>query len=321
MVAESLAERIEILKEQRNAIILVHNYQRPEIQDIADVIGDSLELSRRAAATDADVIVFCGVHFMAETASILSPDKTVLLPDRNAGCPMADMIGAEDVRQLKRDHPGAVVVCYVNSSAEVKAESDYCCTSANAVDVVRSLPDGQKIIFVPDKYLGQYVSRQTGRDLILWNGYCPTHVYITESDVQRCKQDHPQAAVMVHPECVEPVCRLADDVLSTGGMCRYARTADATEFIVGTENGIIHRLERENPDKRFYPASDRAVCPNMKLIDLEKVLWSLEDIQFEVKLPAGIRSRARQAVDRMIDITGASAGTAGRAAAESRVGG
>ncbi len=301
MVTDSIETRIESLKEERNAVILVHNYQIPEVQDIADFVGDSLELSRRAAATDAEVIVFCGVRFMAETASILSPDKTVLLPDENAGCPMADMISTEQLRRLKESHPEAMVVCYVNSSAEVKAESDYCCTSANAVDVVNSLDEEQQIIFVPDQYLGRYVVNETGRDMVLWNGYCSTHVRIREADILRRKEEHPEAAVMVHPECVEPVCNLADEILSTGGMCRYARTDDIDEFIVGTESGIIHRLEKENPGKRFYPASEQAICPNMKLITLEKVLWSLEDMKHKVAVPDEIRVKARRAVDRMVE--------------------
>ncbi len=313
MGTKSIQARIEALKDERNAVILVHNYQIPEVQDIADYLGDSLELSRRAAETDAEVIVFCGVQFMAETASILSPEKTVLLPDMHAGCPMADMISAEQVLELKAAHPGAVVVCYVNSSAEVKAESEFCCTSANAVEVVNALDAGQEIIFVPDKYLGRYVSEQTGRDLVLWNGYCSTHVCIREADVMRCKDEHPDALVMVHPECSGPVCHLADAVLSTGGMCRYAQQEDAAEFIVGTESGIIHRLEKENPGKRFYPVSDRAVCPTMKLTNLEKVLWSLEEMEFEVHVPDEIRVRARRAVDRMVEITAGATGASGTA--------
>jgi len=305
MLTESIETRIETLKEERNAIILAHNYQIPEVQNIAEFVGDSLELSRRAAAADAEVIVFCGVQFMAETASILSPDKTVLLPARHAGCPMADMISAEQLRQLKESHPDAVVVCYVNSSAEVKAESDYCCTSANAIDVVNSLDEEQKILFVPDQYLGRYVMNETGRDIVLWNGYCPSHMYIRESDIVRCKEDHPDAFVMVHPECTEPVCELADAVLSTGGMCRCAQTEAATEFIVGTEIGMIHRLQKDNPDRRFYPATDLALCPNMKLITIEKVLWSLEEMKFEVKVPEKIRVRAQRAVDRMVELTAA----------------
>jgi len=305
MITESIETRIETLKEERNAVILAHNYQISEVQDIADFVGDSLELSRRAAATDAQVIVFCGVQFMAETASILSPEKTVLLPDQHAGCSMADMITADQLRELKEAHPDAVVLCYVNSSAEVKAESDVCCTSANAVDIVNSLDEDQQIIFVPDKYLGRYVSAETGRRIVLWNGYCSTNVYVREADILRCKDEHPDALVMVHPECVESVCALADAILSTGGMCRYAQTEDAAEFIVGTEIGLIHRLQKENPGKRFYPVSDLPVCPNMKLTTLEKVLWSLEEMQYEVSVPEETSARARRAVDHMVELTAA----------------
>jgi len=302
-VAESIQAAIEELKRRRNAVILAHNYQLPEVQDIADFVGDSLELSRRAARVESDVIVFCGVHFMAETASILSPDKTVLLPAIDAGCPMADMITAEQLRQLKQEHPKAVVVCYVNSSAEVKAESDYCCTSANAVGVVNSLQDSaEEIIFVPDKYLGQWAASQAGRDLILWNGYCPTHARILEYDIVRLKQEHPQAVAMVHPECTGPVRNAADEVLSTGGMCRFAQSSPAEEFIVGTEIGILHRLQKENPGKRFYPALDAAVCPNMKKITLEKILWALENMQPEVRVPPDVREKALRPIERMVAI-------------------
>ena len=300
---ESLENRIETLKKDRKAVILVHNYQLPEVQDIGDFVGDSLELSQRAARTDAEVIVFCGVYFMAETAVILSPEKTVLLPDMNSGCPMADMIDAEQLRQLKREHPNAVVVCYVNSSAEVKSESDYCCTSSNGVKVVESLQDAEEIIFVPDKYLGRYISSQTGREMILWNGYCPTHVRIGEHDITRAKTEHPDAIVMVHPECTGPVCEIADVVLSTSGMCKYVKDSDVNEFIVATELGIIHRLRKENPGKRFYAATEAGVCPNMKLTTIEKVLWSLEKMEHKITVSADIRSRALKAVENMINIT------------------
>jgi len=303
-VSDAIAERIRELKQQRNAIILVHNYQAPEVQDIADFLGDSLGLSRTAAETDADVIVFCGVHFMAETASILCPDKTVLLPDPEAGCPMADMISGEELRALKRAHPDAVVVCYVNSSAEVKAESDYCCTSANAVDIVRSIDLDREIIFVPDQYLGDYVSQQTAREMILWHGFCPTHVRILDSDVARLKEEHPEAVVMAHPECPRPVRDLADHVLSTSGMCRFGKESDAAEFIVATEIGILHRLRKESPEKAFLPASEAGVCPNMKRIRLEKVLWALQDMQHEIRVPDDIRDRAIRSIDRMLAATG-----------------
>lgn len=297
-----LIEGILRLKRERNAIILAHNYQLGEVQDIADFVGDSLELSQKAAQTGAAVIVFCGVLFMAETASILCPDKRVLLPDIHAGCPMADMITAEGLRQKKIEHPGATVVCYINSSAEVKAESDVCCTSANAANIVEKLPEGRKILFVPDQYLGHYISTRTGREMILWPGFCPTHTRIKSQDIIRLKQEHPQAKVVVHPECRPEVIALADEVLSTGGIRRFARSTTATEVIVGTEIGMLHRLRKENPDKRFIPVSEQAVCPRMKLITLENVLWSLEEMAPEVKVPEEVRLRAKAAVDKMLEV-------------------
>jgi len=283
---DALIEKILRLKEQRNAIILAHNYQLGEVQDIADFVGDSLELSQKAAKIDVDVIVFCGVHFMAETAFILSPDKTVLLPDMHAGCPMADMITAEQLREKKKELPKAVVVCYINSSAEVKAESDVCCTSANAVPIIEKLSHVEEIIFVPDQYLGHYVSTKVGRRLNLWPGFCPTHVKIMPEDILRLKQRYPEAKVIVHPECRPEVTSLADEVLSTGGMCRYAAQSAAKEMIIGTEKGII----------------ERAVCPNMKLINLEKILWTLEEMEHQVKVPEEIRIKAKSAVDRMLEV-------------------
>ncbi len=296
-----LIEKILPLKKQKNAVILAHNYQRGEIQDIADFVGDSLELSQNAAKTDAEVIVFCGVHFMAETASILCPHKIVLLPDINAGCPMADMITAAGLRERKRELPGAAVVCYVNSSAEVKAESDICCTSANAVKIIESL-DSDQILFVPDQYLGHYISTKTDKKMTLWPGYCPTHVRIQPQDITKLRLEYPQAKVVVHPECRPEVIALADEVLSTSGMCRFAQKTEAKEIIVGTEIGIIHRLKKENPGKKFIPASERAVCPNMKRITLEKVLWSLQDMAPEITVPEEIRLRAKAAVDKMLKI-------------------
>ncbi|MEE8636689.1 MAG: quinolinate synthase NadA [Dehalococcoidia bacterium] len=296
-----LIKEILDLKTRRGAVILAHNYQLGEIQDIADFVGDSLELSQRAAETSASVIVFCGVHFMAETASILCPDKVVLLPDVNAGCPMADMITADRLREKKKEHTRAAVVCYINSSAEVKAESDICCTSANAVGIIESL-DAQEILFVPDQYLGLYVSARTGKEMILWPGFCPTHVRITPERMEELRQEYPQAKIVVHPECRPEVIALADEVLSTGGMCRYARREGLREMIVGTEMGIIYRLRKENPGKRFIPVSEQAICPNMKLITLEKVLWSLEEMNPEVKVAERIRLGAKAAVDRMLRI-------------------
>jgi len=301
MADRELVEQINNLRKQRHAILLVHNYQRSEIHDIADFIGDSLELSQKAAATDADVIVFCGVHFMAETAAILCPDRTVLLPDVDAGCPMADMITTDRLREKKQELPDAAVVCYVNSSADVKAESDICCTSANAVKVIEAIDD-EEILFIPDQYLGHYVSTQTDKKIHLWPGYCPTHARIQPDDIIRLKKEYPEARVLVHPECRPQVIELADAVVSTSGMCRYAQETDVREIIVGTESGIIYRMQKENPDKTFIPISDKAICPNMKKITLEKVLWSLKEMTPQVTVPEPIRNRAKQAVDWMLDI-------------------
>jgi quinolinate synthase len=299
---EQLIKKIEHLKAQRNAVILAHNYQPGEIQDLADFTGDSLGLSIQASRTDADVIVFCGVKFMAETAAILSPGKTVLLPDKTAGCPMADMITAEQLLQLKQKYPDALVVCYVNSPAEVKAESDYCCTSANAVEVVNSLPKDKRIIFVPDQHLGQFVVERTGRDLILWPGYCISHVVITEDDIKAAKAKYPAAIVMAHPECSEPVKELSDEILSTGQMLKFAAKSTARQFIIATETGIIHTLKKENPESEFYPASERAICLNMKKITLDKIIASLEDKKYVVEVPEEIRIRAKKSLDRMVEI-------------------
>ncbi len=299
---KELIRKIKELKKKRNAIILAHNYQLPEVQDIADFRGDSLELSRIAAKTDAEVIVFCGVYFMAETASILSPEKKVIMPDISAGCPMANMMTADDLRKLKQKHPEAVAVGYVNTSAEVKAELDYCCTSTNAIAVVNALKDKKEIIFIPDKYLADYVSKKSGRKLISWHGFCPTHVKILPEDLKREKKFHPKAKVMVHPECLSSVVALADAVLSTSQMGKYAKDNSAKEFIVGTESGLVYRLKQDNPDKEFYPASERAVCPNMKRTTQEKVLWALEELKDEVRVTDDIRKKARLAIERMLAI-------------------
>ncbi|MFH1096011.1 MAG: quinolinate synthase NadA [Candidatus Desantisbacteria bacterium] len=296
----TIQQKITTIKEKKQAIILAHNYQRPEIQDIADFVGDSLDLSRMAANTKARVIVFCGVHFMAETAKILSPDKMILLPDVDAGCPMADMVPVEELRKLKSIHPDAVVVSYVNTHADVKAESDYCCTSANGLLVVSAIPDGKKIIFTPDKYLGDYIIKQTGRDMILTDGFCPTHQTITVEGILRLKEKYPQAIVIVHPECNPEIIDIAYKALSTNGMCKYVTDSEAKEFIVGTETGIIHRLKKENPQKQFYPASERTVCPNMKLITMEKLLWALEEDVYQVEVPEDIAEKARMAIERML---------------------
>lgn len=283
-------------------MILAHNYQPAEIQAAADFCGDSLGLSIKAAKTDAQIIVFCGVKFMAETAAILSPEKTVLLPDKFAGCPLADTITAEQLSELKQKHPDAVVVCYVNSSAEVKAQSDYCCTSSNAVEVVNSIPQEKQIIFVPDQHLGRFVAEKTGRDLVLWPGYCHVHVVITEDDIRKAKEKYPEAVVITHPECTEPVKELSDELLSTGQMLEFTDKIAAKQFIVATEIGMIHPLKKQKPQAEFIPASDKAICPNMKKITLEKVVWSLEDMQHKITVPKEIRTKAKKAIDKMVEI-------------------
>jgi quinolinate synthase len=297
---DTLLDRLRRLKAQRNAVILAHNYQIPEVQDAADFTGDSLELSYAARDAAADVIVFCGVHFMAETAAILSPAKTVLLPDASAGCPMADMVTADDVAALRAAHPGAAVVCYVNSTAAVKAACDVCCTSANAVEIVSRIPADREVLFVPDKYLGDHVRRQLGRELVLWPGYCPTHARLMPEHVVAARSAHPGAPVLVHPESRAEVRDAADAVLSTGGMVRFARETAAETVIVGTEVGMLHRLRRENPRVRFVPLYEGAVCPNMKKIDLPKIVWSLEELAPRVEVPPAIAERARAAVTRML---------------------
>lgn len=299
---KELYDKIIQIKQKRNAIILSHVYQRPEIQEISDFVGDSLELSRKAADTDADVIVFCGVHFMAESAAILSPQKTVLLPEKNAGCPMADMVTAEALRARKAKTPEAIVVCYVNTSAEVKAECDVACTSANAVKVVNSLPDDRPVIFVPDENLGQYVSSQTGREMMLWEGYCNTHHLLKRDEVKKIQSQHPEALLLVHPECRPEVVELADHVASTTGMLRFARESLNKEFIVATEKGILYQFEKQCPDKKFYPASDKLICPNMKATTLEKVLQSLETLEPQVTVTEEIRERALKCLERMLAV-------------------
>jgi len=298
-----IIEKIRKLKEERRAVILAHNYQIPEVQDIADFVGDSLELSIRASQTDAETIVFCGVHFMAETAKILSPAKTVLLPDMKAGCPMADMINAEQLRALKAEHPGAKVICYVNTSAEVKAECDLCCTSANAVRMVgEAMKDAEEIIFVPDRYLSAFVAAKTGREFIVWPGFCPTHARIMPEHIEAARALHPGAVVICHPECRPEVTALADITLSTGGMIRYAGESEAREIIVGTEPGIVHRLKKENPDKNFYRVSDSVVCPNMKKTNLEKILWALEDMTNTIEVREDVAARARRSIEAMLGV-------------------
>lgn len=299
---KNLEERIQALKKERGAVIIAHNYQIDEVQALADFTGDSLELSRKAAQLTEEIVVFCGVHFMAETAAILAPEKTVLIPDPHAGCPMADMITAGQLRELKVKHPGAKVVCYVNSSAEVKAESDICCTSSNAVRVVESLGDAE-VIFVPDRNLGAFVAETLGKELILYNGFCPTHERIREVDVLKMKQLYPHAELLAHPECSRPVRDLADHLLSTGQMCNYANQSDCSEFLVATELGINYRLRTENPEKKFYPVNpDRAVCPNMKKITLEKIFWSLQDLKYRVTVDADIAAKAAGSIERMLTL-------------------
>ncbi len=296
---EDLRRRIALLKAERGAVILAHNYQVGAVQDVADFVGDSLELSRKAAGLEEELIVFCGVHFMAETASILSPDKTVLLPDAEAGCPMANMITADELRRWKASRPGRPVVCYVNTSAEVKAESDICCTSANALRVVESLPDDE-VLFVPDKNLAAFVARNTKKKILAWDGYCYVHHHIQASDVAAKKALHPQAEVWAHPECRPEVIALADKALSTGQMIREAGKTDRSEIVIATEAGMTYRLKKENPDKTFVPAKDNALCANMKKITLPKVLAALETLQPRVTVDAEIRERALGAIERMI---------------------
>ncbi|MDP2872810.1 MAG: quinolinate synthase NadA [Bacillota bacterium] len=303
-----LSRHILELKRKHGAVILVHLYQRPEIQDLGDFVGDSLGLSRQAAASDAGVIVFCGVHFMAESAAILSPDKIVLLPELRAGCPMADMVTAEDLIAKKRELPGVPVVCYVNSSAAVKAESDICCTSRNAVQVVDSVP-GDTVLFVPDRNLANYIGTKTNKKVIAWDGFCATHDNITAAEVLRARREHPDALVMVHPECRPEVVALADHVLSTSGMLRLARGSAAREFIVGTEQGILHQLTRQNPEKVFHlPNSKKQYCPNMKKTTLPKLAWALERLEPRITVPEPVRVRAATALERMLAISGKRAG-------------
>ena len=297
---QELTERILKLKVERKAVIISHNYQVSELQDVADFVGDSLELSQLAARTDAEVIVFCGVHFMAETAAILCPDKTVLIPDPDAGCSMSDMITIEQLRALKAKHPGAAVVCYVNTTAAIKAESDICCTSSNAVRVVESIPKDREVIFIPDQFLGQHVMKQTGRKMILYNGYCPTHFRIMAADLLEMKAEHPKAEVFAHPECTSEVTALADQVASTSGISRAVQKSDAKEVIIATETGILHRIQKENPTKKVFAACQWCDCAHMKVNTLEKLLWSLEDMQHVVTVPEEIRVKARRSIDRML---------------------
>lgn len=302
---QEIRDKLNKLKKEKNAVILAHIYQLPEIQDIADFVGDSLDLSRKAAETEADVIVFCGVHFMAETAAILSPQKKVLIPDVHAGCPMADMIAANKLEEFKKQYKNPVVVAYVNTSAAVKAECDICCTSSNAVNVLKNIDaetKGADIIFVPDRNLGSYVQKMSGREMIIWNGFCPTHNNMLPEMVLKAKQEHPEAEVLVHPECRPEVVALADHALSTGGMCKHALASSKKEFIIGTETGILYKLQKENPDKKFYPVSSLAVCPNMKKITLAKVLDVLSEMKNVVTVDENIRANAYIPIKRMLAV-------------------
>ncbi len=322
----SLRDKIQKLKKDLNAIILAHNYQRPEVQDIADITGDSLELSRAAAKTDYRVIVFCGVHFMAESASILSPDKTVLLPEITAGCPMADMVTVKGPRKTRREfytdklgiafefadeftlldmkkkYPGVPVVAYVNTSAAVKAESDICCTSSNVVKVVESLKE-DTVICIPDRNLSAYAAKRTKKKIISWDGFCNVHQgHLDIEDVNRARAAHPDAVLVVHPECPPAIQDMADQIASTSGMLRFCKESNHKEFIIGTEEGLLHRLRKESPDKKFYIVSNEMVCPNMKRTRLESVLTAMEKMQYVIKVPEDIRIPAKRALDRMLEI-------------------
>lgn len=296
---QKIQKKIVELKEKQNAILLVHNYQRPEIQEIADYLGDSLGLARQAAETDAEKIIFCGVEFMAETAKILSPDKEVLLPEKDAGCPMANMVTAEEVLEMKKKHPNAQVVSYVNTTASVKAVSDVCCTSSNAVKVVQNL-DADEIIFVPDKNLGSWVKRFVDKKMILWEGFCYVHHRITPEDIKKSKKEMPEAPVIVHPECRPQVADLADRVESTGGMVKFAEETEAERIIIGTESGILHRLKQENPHKSFFTAGPPRICVNMKKITPTSILDVLQSNKNKIEVPKEIAGPAKNALDAML---------------------
>jgi len=300
---ENLIKEILSWKEKREAIILAHVYQTGEIQDIADFTGDSLFLSQQAAKTQAKVIVFCGVQFMAETASILSPEKIILLPEIKAGCPLADMAPIEKVKKKLKELPKVAIISYVNSSAVVKSLSDYCCTSANAVQVVQAIPAERDILFIPDKNLADFTARKAKRNIIPWQGYCPVHNILTKEDVIKVKKLHPQALLLVHPECRPEVCNLAEYIGSTRGIIEFTSNNPAKEYIIGTELGIFHPLKKNNPDKKFFPASEKMICKDMKLITLEKVLHSLKKLEPRIIVPENIRKKSLKALNRMIEIT------------------
>ena len=302
---QSLIQDILKLKKERQAVILAHNYQRGELQDLADFTGDSLGLTQQAAKTPAKVIVFCGVHFMAETAAIMNPDKLVLIPDKEAGCSLASMISGESLRRWKAEHPGAVVVSYINCTADVKAESDYICTSTNALKIIEAIPPDREILFAPDQFLGTFVQKKTGRKMHLWPGYCHVHNRIDTDKIKSLKNEHPEAKFVMHPECgcLTSCMPLADKVLSTEGILKHCRESEDKQFIVGTEVGILHRLQKESPAKVFFPAAEEASCEFMKLNTLEKLLWSLEDLEYKVVVPEEIARKGRIAIQRMLEIS------------------
>ena len=296
-----LRDKIDRLKKSLSAVIVAHNYQRPEVQDIADFVGDSLEIARRCTQIDAEVIVFCGVHFMAESAAILNPQRTVLLSEADAGCPMADMIGGEDLREWKERYPNAAVVCYVNSTAAVKAQSDICCTSANGLEVVESISHDE-IIFVPDQHLGHYIATKTDKRMILYPGFCPPHQRLVPRHIKLGKELHPDAVVLVHPECASEVISRADGALSTSQMIRYVKESDSRTFLIGTEEGILHRMRRESPEKTFHLLTTGLFCPDMKRTSLESVVKTMERRRNVVKVPEDVRVAAKLALDRMLAV-------------------
>jgi quinolinate synthase len=300
----SIAEKIRSLAREQNAVILAHTYQPPDVQDVADYVGDSYGLSIEASRTPADVIVFCGVMFMAETAAILNPKKRVIIPEPGAGCPMADMITADELSRLKARYPDYVVVCYVNSTADIKALSDICCTSSNALRIVQKIPADRGVIFVPDKHLGGWVQERTGRSMVLWDGFCPTHARITPDLVTVARAQHPEATVLIHPEAPKAARDLADHVFSTGGMCDFVKKDGNREYIIATETGIIHTLSKQNPGKRFYAVSEHALCPNMKKTSIELVAEALEGTAGQVvAVPEDIAAKARRSLSKMIEMS------------------
>lgn len=297
-----MKQRIQELKKERNAVIVAHNYQQDDVQEIADVVGDSFALSKYCATTNAEVVVFCGVHFMAESAKILSPEKTVLLPEIDAGCPMADMVTAEALREEKKKYPDAAVVCYINSSAEVKAECDVCCTSSNALNVIRSIKE-KDIIFVPDQNLGNYVSKFVPeKNIIFWKGFCITHHKIKTQEVEKMKELHPDALLLIHPECRPELVEMADFVGSTKQIIDFANESENKKFIIGTEMGVLYKLRRDNPDKTFYLMSPGLLCPNMKKTSLESVYNALNEMKYQIELDEEVRVKAERALERMLQV-------------------